>query len=85
MTWYLGFHVQICTYLPVNVEVGVPVKWLEMPEAGQVKGEGSLGFWTVCYCTGRVHISGNVCFSVKQILGSFVLCKSKIAVCRAES
>lgn len=49
------------------------------------EGEGDLGFCTVYHCTGSVHVSGNVCFSVKQILGSFVLCKSKIAVCRAES
>lgn len=60
---------RICTYLPVNVEVGVPVKWLKMPEVEQVKGEGDLGFCTVYHCTGRVHVSGNVCFSVKQIFG----------------
>lgn len=35
MTWKLGFHVRIGIYLPVHVEVGVPVKWLDMPVAEQ--------------------------------------------------
>lgn len=58
------------TYLPVNAEVGVSVKWLGVPVSEQVNGgDGDLGFWTVHRCTDGVHSSGNVWFSIEQILG----------------
>lgn len=66
----------------MNAEVGVPVKWLGVPVLEQVNsGDGDLDFWIVHRCTDVVLSSGNVCFSIKQISGSFVLCKNKTTVC----
>lgn len=57
-------------YLPVNAEVGVPVKWLGVPMSEQVNsGDGELDFWIVHRRTDVVLSSGNVCFTIKTNFG----------------